>query len=186
MAEADITQLIKKAQKGDTRAFEQVVEQYYTKIYNIALGTMGNSHDAEDAAQNALIKIYGAIGDFRFRSKFSTWVYRITVNSCMDELRKKKREKGVSKEEIGESDFGAESQTPETYALQKESSSEIRNAVSCLKDEHRAVIVLRDINGFSYEEIAEITKCSLGTVKSRINRARNSLKEIFTERGYFQ
>lgn len=186
MTEADITQLVKKAQKGDTRAFEQVIEQYYTKIYNIALGTMGNPHDAEDAAQNALIKIYGAIGEFRFKSKFSTWVYRVAMNSCRDELRKRKRVTHISSEEIGESDFGADIQSPETYALKSEASIGLRDAIDRLKDEHKTAIVLRDINGFSYEEIARITKCSVGTVKSRISRARTALKDLLVDGGYFQ
>lgn len=186
MTEAATTQLIKKAQKGDVRAFEQVVEQYYIKIYNIALGYMGNPHDAEDAAQDALIKIHNAIGGFRFKSKFSTWVYRITVNACTDRIRKKKTAGSVSSEELGEADLGADDRTPEAYAMKKEAVSVLRKAVSSLKEEHKTVIVLRDINGFSYDEIAKLTGCSVGTVKSRISRARTALKDALIEDGYFK
>lgn len=186
MTEAAVTQLIKKAQKGDVRAFEQVVEQYYIKIYNIALGYMGNPTDAEDAAQNSLIKIHHALGSFRFKSKFSTWVYRITVNTCTDLLRKKKATASVSSEELGESDLGIDQNTPESSAMKQEAVSILRKAVASLKEEHRTVIILRDINGFSYEEIAKLTGCSVGTVKSRINRARSSLKDALIADGYFK
>ena len=178
-----MTELIKKAQGGDLRAFEKLVEEHYIKIYNIALGIMGNPHDAEDAAQIVLIRIYRAIGDFRHQSKFSTWVYRITANVCMDEMRKRKRTQSVSSDELPEEVFGTDN--AESHALRREDAQNLRRAISSLKDEHRKAIVLRDINGFSYEEIAELTKCSVGTVKSRINRARTALKDILISDGYF-
>lgn len=177
-----MTELIKKAQSGDLRAFEQLVEQHYTRIYNIALGIMGNPHDAEDAAQNVLIKIHRAIGDFKLQSKFSTWVYRITTNVCMDEMRKRKRNQSVSSDDLAEDAFGTDD--AESHALRREDVESLRNAIAALKDEHRKVIVLRDINGFSYEEIAQLTGSSVGTVKSRINRARTALKDILVSNGY--
>ncbi len=185
MTDEFVAQLVKKAQQGDLYAFEQLVEQHYPKIYNIALGIMGNSHDAEDAAQNVLIKLYRAIADFRFQSKFSTWIYRITTNVCMDELRRHKRGKTVSHEELAEEAMGTDYSTPEDKALNDEALHSLRQAIDSLKDEHRQVIVLRDINGFSYEEIAQATKCSVGTVKSRINRARTALKDTLISTGYF-
>lgn len=185
MTEEVIRELVVKAQKGDLPAFEKLVEQHYARIYNIALGIMGNSHDAEDAAQNVLIKIYRAVGDFKFQSKFSTWIYRITANVCMDELRKRKRTAAISSDSLTDDALGADYDTPEAHALSRESVSDLRSAINGLKDEHKRVIVLRDINGFSYEEIADITKCSVGTVKSRINRARAALKNTLTASGYF-
>ena len=187
MNEDVLTTLVEEAQKGNLQSFEKLVEQYHGKIYNIALGIMGNPHDAEDAAQNAIIKIYKSIGSFRFQSKFSTWVYRVTTNVCMDEVRKRKRSKDVSPPDISEDDafFGVDSKTPESHALDKEAVAQLKKAVASLKEDHRTVIVLRDINGFSYEEIARITKSSTGTVKSRINRARSALKEILISSGYF-
>ncbi len=185
MTEEVIKELVVKAQKGDLPAFEQLVEQHYTKIYNIALGIMGNPHDAEDAAQNVLIKIYRAVGDFKFQSKFSTWIYRITANVCTDELRKRKRQRAISTDELTEDVLGADLATPEAHALSREAVSDLRCAINSLKDEHKKVIVLRDINGFSYEEIAGITNCSVGTVKSRISRARSALKDTLTTSGYF-
>lgn len=185
MTEEFLTEVVKKAQQGDLRAFEQLVEQHYTKIYNIALGIMGNSHDAEDAAQNVLIKIYHSVGDFKFQSKFSTWVYRITTNVCMDEMRKHKRNKSVSSDGLPNEAFGTDHATPEAHALKYEAVDDLRRAIGSLKDEHKKVIVLRDINGFSYEEIARLTKCSVGTVKSRISRARTALKDTLISTGYF-
>lgn len=186
MTEEALNLLIQKAQKGDLRAFEQLAEQYHSKIYNICLGIMGNSHDAEDAAQNALIKVYRAVGDFKFQSKFSTWVYRITTNVCMDEVRKRKRTSAVSSDELAEDVFGTDQATPEAHVLSRETVSDLKSAIGRLKDDHKKMIVLRDINGFSYEEIARITKCSVGTVKSRISRARGALKDILISTGYFQ
>ena len=186
MTEEALNLLIQKAQKGDLRAFEQLAEQYHSKIYNICLGIMGNPHDAEDAAQNALIKVYRAVGDFKFQSKFSTWVYRITTNVCMDEVRKRKRTSAVSSDELAEDVFGTDHATPEAHALSREAVSDLKSAIGRLKDDHKKMIVLRDINGFSYEEIARITKCSVGTVKSRISRARGALKDILISTGYFQ
>ena len=178
------TELVKKAQNGDLRAFEQLLGEYQGKIYNIALGIMGNPHDAEDAVQNALIKIYRAIGSFKHRSKFSTWVYRVATNVCMDEVRKKKRTSSVSSDELGEEIFSSDINTPEANAINNEKMLHLKKAISSLRDDHRRVIVLRDINGFSYEEIACITSSSVGTVKSRINRARASLKDILISTGY--
>lgn len=183
MTEERTSELIKKAQNGDLRSFEQLAAEYQVKIFNIALGIMGNAADAEDAAQNALIKIYRAIGDFKFQSKFSTWVYRITTNVCMDELRKLKRTSHVSSDDLGDDALGTED--TEVQVLKSEAALKLREAIKSLKDEHRKVIVLRDINGFSYEEIAKITRSSVGTVKSRISRARANLKETLLATGYF-
>jgi len=181
------TELIKKAQCGDLRAFEQLVQEHYTKIYNIALGLTGSPHDAEDAAQNVLIKLHNSIGSFKFQSKFSTWVYRITTNVCLDEARKKKRSKTSAMADMDDSLYETPSKdsSPEEHYISAEKRNALYKGISQLKKEHKQIIILRDINGFSYSEIAEITKCSEGTVKSRISRARSSLKDILTESGYF-
>lgn len=180
-------ELIRKAQNGDLRAFEQIVTEHYSKIYNIALGIMGSSHDAEDAAQNVLIKLHSSIGSFRFQSGFSSWVYRITTNVCLDELRKRKRSKSSPMTDIDDNgvDVPEESASPEVQYISAEKRDALYQGISKLKNDHKKIIILRDINGFSYTEIAEILKCSEGTVKSRINRARSSLKTILSESGYF-
>ena len=104
----------------------------------------------------------------------------------MDEVRKRKRTSAVSSDELAEDVFGTDHATPEAHALSREAVSDLKSAIGRLKDDHKKMIVLRDINGFSYEEIARITKCSVGTVKSRISRARGALKDILISTGYFQ
>lgn len=187
MTEDMVITLVRKAQNGDMRAFEQLVEQYYPRIYNIALGIMGTQDMAEDASQNALIKMYRSVGSFKFQSKFSTWVYRITTNVCMDELRKNKRKASVSMEDLNQGgvDIKDTAETPEDSLIADERGQILHRGIASLKSDHKQIIVLRDINGFSYSEIAEILKCSEGTVKSRISRAREALKNILISSGYF-
>ncbi len=181
------TELIKKAQNGDLRAFEQVVNEHYSRIYNIALGITGSPQDAEDAVQNVLIKLHSSIGSFKFQSKFSSWVYRITTNICLDEIRKKKRSKTSPMADVDAEDplVYQDVSSPEDRYISTEKRNALYKGINKLKKEHKEVIVLRDINGFSYSEIAEILKCSEGTIKSRINRARIALKDVLTESGYF-
>lgn len=187
MTEEMVITLVKKSQNGDMRAFEQLVEQYYSRIYNIALGIMGTQHLAEDASQNALIKMYRSVGGFKFQSKFSTWVYRITTNVCMDELRKNRRNASVSMDDVGESVFDIKDNeaSPEDSLIAEEKRQLLYKGIARLKNEQKQIIVLRDINGFSYAEIAQILKCTEGTVKSRISRAREALKNILISSGYF-
>lgn len=187
MTDERVNTLVSKAQAGDVRAFEQLVEQYYPRIYNIALGMLGTSADAEDAAQTALIKMYRSIGGFKFNSKLSTWIYRITTNVCTDRLRKKSRTPSSSLDELSESGFDMASADalPEERVVANEKKKILYKGIERLKSEHKEIIVLRDINGFSYGEIAQILKCGEGTVKSRISRARASLKSILEESGYF-
>lgn len=177
-------QLISRSKKGDISAFEELINKYERKAYNIAYRMMSNEEDAKDAAQEAFIKIYKSIKGFREESLFSTWLYKIVTNVCLDELRKKKKNEAVSLEVSVESDkgtayfeLGAEEDTPEDYYERKEKSQLILNTIHSLKEDYKVIIILRDIQGFSYEEIASILNCSLGTVKSRINRARNVLKD---------
>lgn len=175
--------LIRKSQQGDMDAFEQLILLYEKKVYTIAYKYMGNHEDASDIAQEALIKTYQSIGSFRGESSFSTWIGRITANKCLDELRKRKRiqvtslseemklEEGAVQRELPAEDF-----TPEEHVVQQETVQYVQTMLNRLKDEYRVVLILRELEGRSYEEIAELLSCSLGTVKSRISRARNYLK----------
>lgn len=177
--------LLDRAKAGDTQAFEQLIEDYEKKVFNIALRMMGNYDDAKDMAQESLIKVYKSISSFKEQSSLSTWIYRITTNVCLDELRKRKSRKVVYIDENIKFDDGeakkeivSDEITPEEKVERDEIKRMLNSAISELSDEHKTVIVLRDIQGFSYEEISNITKCPQGTVKSRINRARQALKEI--------
>ena len=182
------SKLIEKCKKGDVLAFEQLIEAYQKKAYNIALRFMGNEEDAKDMAQDALIKVYRYIDSFKEQSSFSTWMYRIVVNTCLDEIRKRKKIISISidgndKEEQYKLDslLPANNETPETIFLNNQRKEEIQKAIYSLNDDYRNVIILRDMNGFSYEEISILLNCAEGTVKSRINRGRNQLKEKLTK-----
>jgi len=180
---ADEATTIRRAQNGDGTALEELLLVYEKKVYNIAYRLMGSEADAADMAQEALIKIYRSIRGFKGEASFSSWVYRLTVNTCMDGLRKRKRapislefacESGVSFEDSG-------ADAPEARALSIERAEDIQKAINMLSAEHRAVVVMRDIGGLSYEEIASSLTISVGTVKSRINRGRQRLKELLLE-----
>lgn len=178
--------LIEKAKKGDEQSFETLILSCKGKAYSIAFRYLRNEEDALDALQESFIKIYRGLGKFNGECQFDTWVYRIVVNTCNDFLRKYKRQVQTEElQKIGNDDSEYEVQLPDNEAgpdeklLKKENSEYIIKCMEFLSDEHRQAIILRDIKGFSYDEIAEILECSEGTVKSRISRARQKLKEIY-------
>lgn len=177
--------LIVAAQKGDQTAFEQLILQYEATVYDISYKMVKNETDAYDIAQEVLIKIWKQIPKFKGQCKFSTWVYRITYNQCLDSLRKQKRKREISlfrpkeeKEDLYIIEEIDENECVEKQILQKEYQKVIQEALLEIKEEYRLVLILRDMKGYSYEEIATIAQLSLGTVKSRINRARAALKKV--------
>lgn len=181
----DETILIQKSQRGDMDAFEQLLLRYEKKVYTIAYKYMGNAEDASDLAQEALIKAYQSIGTFRGESSFGTWIGRITANKCLDELRKRKKLQTTSLDEELELEEGSvqkeivsEQDTPEQHTIRQETVHYVQQKLQQMKEEYRMVLVLRELEGHSYEDIADMLNCSLGTVKSRISRARNYLKEL--------
>ncbi|EOC99854.1 RNA polymerase sigma factor [Caldisalinibacter kiritimatiensis] len=176
--------LIKKCKKGDINAFQELIKKYDKTAYNIALKMLKNPEDAMDMSQEALIKIYKSIKTFNYKASFSTWLYRIVVNTCLDFLRKKKEKVysldnpiKVEDNEINR-EVKDESNTPENILDKQITKELIHQCINELDDIYKTVIILRDIQGFSYEEIGNILDCSLGTVKSRISRARKKLKEL--------
>ncbi len=180
---SDEALLIKSAQKGNDAAMEALLFMYEKKIYNVAYRYMGNEADAYDMAQESLIKIYKSIRTFRHESSFSSWVYRLTVNTCLDGIRKRKNEP-LSLDSTIESGFLIEdknSSTPEAHTLNIESREDIQAAINTLSEDHRITVILRDIQGLSYEEISESLSISIGTVKSRLSRGRQRLREILLE-----
>jgi len=177
--------LIKRCKNGDLQAFEELISKYEAKVFNITFRILGDYTEAEDVSQDILIKVFKYIKGFKEQSSFYTWLYRITVNECMDMVKKRKKNSACSLDsplEFGDDEVTREIQDSGESVEQKVVRNELRkclaDAIKLLKDEHRIVIVLRDVQGFSYEEISEITKCPPGTVKSRINRARCELKDI--------
>lgn len=181
--------LIEKVKGGDITSFEKLIEPYQKKAFNIAYRMLGNLEDANDVTQEALIKIYRSINNFQGKSSFSTWVYSVVSNACIDHIRKNRKAVVVSLDkefDTGESmykvEVADEANTPEVLLERKETRQLIHDAINQLNVDQREIIILRDINGFSYHEIAEILKCSEGTVKSRISRARGSLRALLTKK----
>ncbi len=177
--------LLKNAQKGDIEAFEKLIEKHQKMVYNIAFRMMGNREDAYDMSQEVFIRVFNAIGRFKGNAAFSTWIYRITKNVCLDEHRKRKNKNTLSIDKELEGEQGSiqrqlrdDSPSPEEIFEKKAMKKTIQEAINNLPDQHKIVIILRDIKGFSYQEIAKIIECPEGTVKSRINRARKALKDI--------
>ncbi len=176
--------LVKRAKQGELRAFEELILQHEKIVYNLALRMMKQSEDAKDISQEVFLKAYRNIRNFDERSRFSTWLYRITTNTCIDELRKRQKKPSLSIEEEMDGEEGgmlrqiaAAGDTPEESLLRTEQKSEILQALNKLSPEHRTIVVFRDVQGLSYEEIAEILEIGLGTVKSRISRGRAQLKQ---------
>ncbi len=177
--------LIKKAKNGNITAFEKLIISHERNVYNIAYRMFNNEEDAKDMAQEVFIKVYKNISKFDENSKFSTWVHRITVNTCIDEIRKRKGKETSSIDEIIELDDNSvkkqyinNTPTPEETLISKENIESLKQSINNLSETHKTLIVLRDIQGLSYSDIADITDSSLGTVKSRLARARTQLKNI--------
>lgn len=177
--------LLERSKAGDIAAFEMLIEAYQKKIFNLAFRMIGNYDDAGDLAQEAMIRIFKSISNFKEQSSLSTWIYRITTNVCLDEIRKKKNRKVLSlDEEIHAEDGDMQRQImsddplPDELMEKEELRQIISNAIESLPEDQRLVITLRDIQGLSYDEIAKVLDCPAGTVKSRINRARFALKNV--------
>lgn len=177
-------ELVMKSKEGDINAFEELVCLYERKIYTLTYRLMGNREDADDFAQEAFLKAFQAIKSFRGESSFLTWLSRIASNVCRDELRKRYRVKTESLDEkivLDDGEIAKQFVSPEPGPVEefekKELQELLQGYISKLSPDFRMALVLRDINGYSYEEIAEQLECSLGTVKSRISRARSYLKE---------
>ncbi|MDR5659503.1 sigma-70 family RNA polymerase sigma factor [Serpentinicella sp. ANB-PHB4] len=183
-------ELIKKSKSGDIKSFEALVGIYQKKALNIAYRMLGNIEDANDVTQEALIKAYKAIPKFKEESSFSTWLYSIVTNTGVDYLRKNKNKNVVYLDKRDENQMQREvpdnTNTPENVLEKKEIKQHIHSAINELALDHRTVIILRDIKGFSYKEIATMLKCSEGTVKSRISRGRAHLKTIINRKVVFK
>ena len=181
--------IIKQVLEGDVNAFEGLVKEYEKNVYNLALRMTGDPEDAADMAQDAFIKAYNSLGSFRGDSKFSVWLYRIVSNLCLDFLRSRKRRPTVSlsaesdEGEDMEFDIADESQSPETLLEQKLTREAVRRGLDSLPPEQRQILLLREIQGLSYEEIAQVLELETGTVKSRIFRARKRLSVFLLRDG---
>lgn len=173
--------IVQGVRAGDANAFETLVTAYEKIVYNLALRMVGNPQDAEDMTQEAFLKAYNSLDSFRGDSKFSVWLYRIVSNVCLDHLRKKNRRSTVSlsvEDDEGEEiqlDIPDTALSPEAMLEQKLTREAVRRGLQSLDEDARQILLLREIQGMSYEEIAQALSLESGTVKSRIFRARKKL-----------
>lgn len=177
-------ELIQRAGAGDASAFNMLMGMHERRMYAVALRMCGNPEDAQDCLQEAMLRIYRAIGGFKAQSSFSTWVYRITMNTCLDELRRRKNRKSTSLDALYDAGWSPEDagQTPEKHALAGDMQRQLHAFIRQLPEDMRAAIVLRDIEGYSYDEIATMLDANVGTIKSRISRGREKLREKIASR----
>ena len=184
----DEKQLIKNAAAGDAAAFETLVERYQKQVYNLALRMVNNESDAEDLAQEAFIRAWRSLGSFQYTSQFSTWLYRLTTNICIDFLRSQKRRKVVSltmlrDDEDSQWDLPDTEPLPEQQMIAAEDRAALARALASLDPDYRQVLTLRIVNECSYQQISQILGIAEGTVKSRLSRAREQLRKKMAASG---
>ena len=174
--------IIEQAIQGDPNAFEQLVLTHQKAVYNLALRMVGNPEDAQDLDQEAFLKAWRGLKFFQFESSFSTWIYRLTSNTCIDFLRRQKKQKLVSTTVLNDDDQAEElllpdpDPLPEEQAILNEQRQSVVQAMNELEVEYREILTLRVVQGLSYTEIAEILDLKEGTVKSRLARAREKMR----------
>ena len=163
--------LIKRFIDGDELVFSELLKRHKEKVRNIIYITLSNTDGVDDIAQEVFITVYRHLKSFRFESQFTTWLYRITINKCKDHLRKKN---------IRSIFLPLKDEEPVFDSINEDTDIKhiVRNAIETLPDKLRIPLVLKDLEGFSYQEIADTMECEIGTVKSRIFRAREALKKI--------
>ena len=184
-------ELVSRAKAGDEKAFEQLMLDNQTRIYNLTLRMTGNPDDALDLAQEAFLNAWKGLKFFKGDSTFSTWLYRLASNACLDHLRKQKRRQDiwlpqlVDEEDDSLPDVPDERYRPDTTYEKREQLETLQQGLAQLSDEHRQVLTMRELDGLSYQEIGDILDLEAGTVKSRIARARLALRKILLETGNF-
>ncbi len=176
----DETELIRASQEGDLDSFNELVRSYQKMAYNLAFRMLGSPQAAEDATQEAFLSAWKNIRRFRGGS-FKAWVMQITANACRDELRRIKRRPVIPLETLPYDPPAVSAESPEDYAIRRETSEQVQRGLATLSRDQRMAVVLCDIQGLSYEEVAQVMGCSLGTVKSRINRGRSQLRDYLVK-----
>jgi len=179
MALADDRDLIRRFKDGDPSAFEGLVRRYRDRVYNLCRYIINDTHDAQDAAQDVFIKAYRGLATYRSKAGLYTWLYRIAVNTCLD-YNKRSRPETLEDETFLEN-VASHDPSPEELCQSKETGRIIESALRKLPDKLRAAIVLKEIEALSYEEIAGALDTSVGTVKSRISRARDELRRLLNK-----
>lgn len=185
-------ELVQRAKQGDEESFAALVEQNQGRIYNLALRMTGNPDDALELSQEAFLNAWKGLGKFQGDSSFATWLYRLTSNVCIDFLRREKRRNALSmtvslddEEEARQAELPDERYSPHVEAERRERRETLRAGLASLSEERRRVLILRELEGLSYGEIAQVLKLEEGTVKSRIARARLALRNYLKKQGNF-
>ncbi len=182
----DEKHILAKARRGETPAFEELVLRYEKRVYAVALRSTGSPEDAADITQEVFLRAWRSISSFRGDSGFSTWLFRITMNLCVDHARHKQAQpqtQPLVHDDETERPVPDAAPTPEERLENSELGRELSAALAEVSEEHRQIVLLRDVSGLSYTEIADILKISEGTVKSRLSRARLALRAVLVRRG---
>jgi RNA polymerase sigma-70 factor (ECF subfamily) len=181
--------LIRAIQAGDHQAFESLVRRYQRQVANLIYTTMGNRNDVEDIAQEVFLRVYRSLPRYKYGESFFSWIYRITMNFCIDEIRKRKIRKIISLDFLTEDSLersrkSKEQAIPSDSILIEEKQQVVLSALQRLTPEHREILVLREYENYSYNEIAEALDLTLEAVKSRIFRARTEMRNLLSN--YFK
>jgi RNA polymerase sigma-70 factor (ECF subfamily) len=176
MSDGEDRELVERFARGESRAFDTIVEKYEQRVYAIALRMTGNVEDARDAMQDVFISALRALRSFRGDAQLSTWIHRVAVNASLDVLRKRKRHIAQPLEEAGERP--SDDIAPEDAAARAARAVEVQRALQNVSEEHRAVLVLHDLQDLDYAETAAALDIPVGTVKSRLHRARTEMARL--------
>ena len=180
-------ELIARLQSRDEAAFEELIRLYEKKVYTLCVRMCGNTEDADEAAQDAFLALWRGIDRFRQESSLSTWIYRLAANACIDLLRRRKKSAGSISLDDEELFVDAQDPSPQPHELaeRRETQRALREGLMSLPPEYRSILILREIEGLSYSEIAAAQELELGTVKSRISRGRTLLRNFLSVSGNF-
>ena len=187
--ESQDLELVDRIQAGDREAFKELVEKYQRKVYSICYGMLKDAESSMDVSQEVFIKVYRYLDKFNRDSSFYTWLYRITVNMCIDHIRKNSRVQKVEYDDrIAHEDDGEDYITPSKLGLnpdkvygRKELRQKMLEALETLSEKHRTILILREVEGLSYEELADVLNISKGTVMSRLYHARRYFQEALKD-----
>ena len=185
MEQNETMQLVRLAANGDSDAFEKLVMPHEKMMYALAFRMCGNAEDAKDCLQDSMLRIFKALPSFRGESALSTWFYRIVTNTCLDSHRRKKVRRAESLEALSEAGWnpGDTAPGPQQQAENASLKAALSRGINTLSPEIRSAVVMRDVQGFSYEEISEVLEINIGTVKSRISRGREKLRSFLLASG---
>ena len=189
--EEEDSQLVERAQDGDRDAFQKLVKRYQDKVYSICYGKLKDEQDSLDVSQDVFVKVFRYLENFNHESSFYTWLYRITVNTCIDYLRKQSRRAQVDYDDTIKRDEDVEGNdllmpsklgvNPDKAFDRKELREKMLEALESLSEKHRTILNLREVEGLSYKEMAEVLEISKGTVMSRLYHARQYFQEALEE-----